>query len=140
LAPRAAPLAGYLPQFRRDRLGFLARVALEHGDMVELRLGRYPLHLASHPDLVREVLVTRQQAYRKGPILQSWAQGCRRVPDMPRHLEHGVAYGSAGVVRTSTSSGVTCDVLTPSCHCGRAGGRWACAMVADRPWIPPWDS
>jgi hypothetical protein len=36
LAPRAAPLAGYLPQFRRDRLGFLARVAREHGDMVEL--------------------------------------------------------------------------------------------------------
>jgi hypothetical protein len=59
-----------LPQFRRDRLGFLARVARERGDMVELRLGRYPLHLASHPDLVREVLVTRHQAYRKGPILQ----------------------------------------------------------------------
>jgi cytochrome P450 len=69
-APRAVPLIGHLPQFRRDRLGFLTRVAREHGDMVELRLGPYRLYLVSHPDLVREVLVTRQQAYRKGPILQ----------------------------------------------------------------------
>jgi cytochrome P450 len=63
-------LVGHLPQLRRDRLGFLTRVAREHGDMVELRLGRYPLHLISHPDLVHEVLVTRQRVYRKGPILR----------------------------------------------------------------------
>jgi cytochrome P450 len=69
-APRAAPVVGHLLQFRRDRLDFLTRAARQHGDLVELRLGPYRLLLASHPDLVREVLIARQQAYRKGPILQ----------------------------------------------------------------------
>jgi hypothetical protein len=69
-APRAAPLVGHLPQFRRDRLGFLARVAREHGDMVELRLGRYPLHLASHPDSSAKCSSRVNRPTAKAPILQ----------------------------------------------------------------------
>ncbi|HSK98617.1 MAG TPA: cytochrome P450 [Euzebyales bacterium] len=69
-APRAVPAIGHLLQLRRDRLGFLTRVAREHGDLAELRLGPYRLLVASHPDLVRDVLVARPQAYRKGPIMQ----------------------------------------------------------------------
>jgi cytochrome P450 len=69
-APLAAPVAGHLLQFRRDRLGLLTRAAREGGDVVRLHLGPYRPLLVSHPDLVRDVLVTHQRAYRKGPVLQ----------------------------------------------------------------------
>jgi cytochrome P450 len=66
----ATMVVGHLLQFRRDRLGLLTRAAREQGDMVRLRLGPYRPLLVCHPDLVRDVLVTHQRAYRKGPVLQ----------------------------------------------------------------------
>ncbi|PSO48594.1 MAG: hypothetical protein BRC32_01915 [Actinobacteria bacterium QS_8_72_14] len=68
--PRAAPLLGHLPAFRRDRLGFLARMAAEHGDIARWRVGPYRVWQLSHPEWVGEVLVTHADRFRKGPVLR----------------------------------------------------------------------
>lgn len=69
-SPRAAPLLGHLRAFQADRLGFLTRLAVEHGDVAQLRIGPYRVWQLAHPDLVHEVLVTHADRFRKGPVLQ----------------------------------------------------------------------
>ena len=69
-ATRSVPLLGDLLAFRRDRLGFLTRLAREQGDVATFRIGPYRVWQLSHPDLVHEVLVTHAQRFRKGPVLQ----------------------------------------------------------------------
>jgi cytochrome P450 len=71
-APRKVPLGpkghwlwGNLPAFRRDRLGFLTECAQTYGDLVALRFGPRRLLLVNHPDLVEEVLVTKNRSYIK---------------------------------------------------------------------------
>jgi cytochrome P450 len=66
----AAPLVGNALQFRRDRLGFLAAAARTHGDAVRFRIGTVEAVLLSHPEAIRQVLVSRQKDFRKGPVLQ----------------------------------------------------------------------
>ncbi|HEX8456436.1 MAG TPA: cytochrome P450 [Pyrinomonadaceae bacterium] len=56
--------------FRRDPLKFLTRLAREHGDVVEFRLGPQRALLLNHPDLVRDALVTRGDHFHKGRALQ----------------------------------------------------------------------
>lgn len=58
-------LTGHLTEFRRDRLGFLARAAQEHGDIVALRLGPLRAWSLNHPDLIEEVLVTKSKSFIK---------------------------------------------------------------------------
>jgi cytochrome P450 len=50
----------------RDALGLLTRVTREYGDLVYIRLGLTPVVVVGHPELVEEVLVTRNHDYRKG--------------------------------------------------------------------------
>jgi cytochrome P450 len=68
--PRRAPLVGNLPAFRGDRLGFLTRVAREHGDVAVFHIGPYRLWQLAHPEHVHAVLVTHARRFRKGPVLQ----------------------------------------------------------------------
>jgi cytochrome P450 len=68
--PRSAPLLGDLPAFRVDRLGFLSRVAREHGDLAVFRIGPYRVWQLTHPDDIHDVLVTHVGRFRKGPVLQ----------------------------------------------------------------------
>jgi cytochrome P450 len=70
VVPGGDPLLGHLRPFVTDRLGFLTDVAREHGDVASFRIGPYRNWLLSHPDHVREVLVTQATKVRKGPILQ----------------------------------------------------------------------
>jgi cytochrome P450 len=56
---------GQLPAFSKDTLGFVTYCAREHGDFVPLRLGPTRAIVLSHPDLVEEVLVTRNHDFRK---------------------------------------------------------------------------
>ena len=70
LARRSLPLVGDLLAFQADRLGFLTRLAREHGDVAVFRIGPHRAWLLSHPDHVRDVLVTRASHFRKGPVLQ----------------------------------------------------------------------
>jgi len=53
-----------------DPLSFLTRVAREHGDASHFRIARAHLFFFAHPELVREVLVTRHASFMKGLALQ----------------------------------------------------------------------
>ncbi len=63
-APRGGVL-GLLPELSRDALGLLTRCTRDYGDLVHIRLGLTPTVVVGHPDLVEEVLVTRNHDYRK---------------------------------------------------------------------------
>src|SRR5438093_1568178 len=72
--PRGAPLLGDLLAFRRDPLTYLVGIARDHpGDVVRFRQGPRDVYLVKHPDLVKDVLVTRQHDFGKSRALQ-WAK------------------------------------------------------------------
>jgi cytochrome P450 len=68
--PRGLPLIGSAHEFFRDQTGFLQRTARAYGDISSFRLGPQQVILINHPDLVREVLVTRQRSFKKGRGLE----------------------------------------------------------------------
>lgn len=63
-APRGG-LFGVLPALSRDALELLTRCTRDYGDFVRMRLGLTPAILVGHPELVDEVLVTRNHDFRK---------------------------------------------------------------------------
>jgi cytochrome P450 len=69
-AKRAGSPLRDLLAFRRDPLKFLTRLAREHGDIVPFRMGPQRVLLLSHPELVRDALVTRGDYFHKGRALQ----------------------------------------------------------------------
>lgn len=62
-------MLGDLRAFRTDRLGFLTRLAREHGDIATFRIGPYRIWQLAHPEHVTGVL-TAAARFRKGPVLQ----------------------------------------------------------------------
>jgi cytochrome P450 len=60
-------LTGEMGEFRRDPLGMLERCSRERGDVAPIRFGLSRAVIFSHPALVEEVLVTRNQWFRKNP-------------------------------------------------------------------------
>jgi cytochrome P450 len=54
--PKRHLLGGNLPEFRRDRLGFLTACAREHGDVVPLRFGVFRALFINHPNAIEQVL------------------------------------------------------------------------------------
>jgi cytochrome P450 len=68
--PRNLPLVGQLPAFRRRPLAFLQKMAREYGDIAYFRLGPQHAFLLSHPEHIRDVLVTRQSNFTKSRALQ----------------------------------------------------------------------
>jgi cytochrome P450 len=54
---------GHAGPFFADKLAFFTRCAREHGDIVPLRIGPIRLWLISDPDLIREVLTTRNDSF-----------------------------------------------------------------------------
>ncbi|QJW95341.1 cytochrome P450 [Frigoriglobus tundricola] len=63
--PRGSLLGGSLRDFSTHRLDFFVRVAREYGDLASFRFGPRRLFLASHPDLIEQVLVTDAKHYIK---------------------------------------------------------------------------
>jgi cytochrome P450 len=61
---------GQLALFRRDAPGFLLRTARTFGDVAFFRLGPRNIFLLNHPDLIKDVLVTRQHDFMKSHMLQ----------------------------------------------------------------------
>lgn len=55
-----------LLELQRDPLGFFLRAQATHGDAVRFAFGSETVHLLSHPDLVRDVLLTQAQKFHKG--------------------------------------------------------------------------
>ena len=62
-----------LLRFTRDPLAFVTSMAQAGGDVVHYRLALRDVFLLRHPELVREVLVTRQHDFAKGEGLR-WAR------------------------------------------------------------------
>ncbi len=63
--PPARWLGGNLREFRADPLGFLTDCARRFGDVVAIRLGPAQIRVLNHPDLVEDVLVTKNRLFRK---------------------------------------------------------------------------
>src|SRR5437016_1306895 len=53
-------------RFRKNPLAFLENLARQFGDIAYWRLGRENIFLVNHPDLIRDVLVTRSDNFIKG--------------------------------------------------------------------------
>jgi cytochrome P450 len=68
--PRERLPLGRLMVFRRDPPGTLLELQRRHGDVAAFRLGRRRITLLSHPDLVRDVLVTHHRNFIKSYALQ----------------------------------------------------------------------
>ena len=129
--PRGAPLLGDLLAFRRDPLAFLSATARDYpGELVRFRQGPRNVYLVKHPDLVKEVLVTRQHDFSKSRALQ-WAklflgEGLltsegdahtrqRRLAQPAFHRHRIASYGAdmvrrAAAMRDGWSSGEVVDV------------------------------
>jgi cytochrome P450 len=61
---------GVLPEFRKDPAGFLEKMARQYGDVVYIPLGRQHIYYLGHPEDVRDVLVTRQNKFKKSRMLE----------------------------------------------------------------------
>lgn len=69
--PKGLPISGNLLAFRRDPLRFLREAAKEHGDVAHFRFGpSRHVYLISNPDMIKEILVSKQAHFRKGKGLQ----------------------------------------------------------------------
>jgi cytochrome P450 len=69
-APPPHALLGHVPAFSRDGLGFLTLLAREYGDLVPLRLTPFRAVFVNHPDLIEDVLVTRNRSFVKSLALR----------------------------------------------------------------------
>ena len=63
--PKGTLIAGNLRDFSTHRLDFFVKVAREYGDLASFRFGPRRVFLASHPDLIEQVLVTDAKHYIK---------------------------------------------------------------------------
>jgi cytochrome P450 len=66
----ASMLLGVLPRFRKDPPAYLLGVARAHGDLAYLRLANQHAYLVSHPDWIRDILVTNQVNFTKSRMLE----------------------------------------------------------------------
>jgi len=57
-------------KMNRQPLTYLTDLKRQHGDFVRLQAGPVQVFLVSDPELIREVLVTREKSFRKGRGLQ----------------------------------------------------------------------
>lgn len=63
--PKGHFLLGNLPDFGRDMLGFFTDCARQYGDVVALRLARFPACLLNHPKYFEYVLITHHRNFIK---------------------------------------------------------------------------
>ena len=68
--PRARWPGQLIFRLQRDPLAFFASVQRAHGDVALFRVGPQPIALLSHPDDIRDVLVTSQRNFTKGRGLE----------------------------------------------------------------------
>jgi len=68
--PRAFWPVGQMYSFSRDPLGLLTRLAREYGDVARFKAGPLSVYLLSHPEHVRDLLVTNHAGFKKGRALQ----------------------------------------------------------------------
>lgn len=134
--PPGNPLVGNLFPFRKDPIGFLMKVAREHGDIAYFKLGSQPVFLFSHPDLIKNVLTVDHRNFIKGRGLQ-WAKRLlgeglltsegefhrrqRRIAQPAFHRQRIAAYGEvmtryAARTRDQWQEGKPIDMLEEMMH------------------------
>jgi cytochrome P450 len=64
------PTFRVLRAYRREKLGFLRQLATRYGDVARLVTWPYLVVLLSHPDDIRDVLVTHQRDFVQGPSIR----------------------------------------------------------------------
>jgi len=129
--PKGHLLVGVLPEFRKDPAGFLEKMARRYGDVVYIPLGRQHIYCVSHPEAVRDVLVTHQNKFKKSRMLERarvllgdgllTSEGGhhrrqRRLVQPAFHRDRLAGYGAvmvdrAALVRDQWQSGQSFDVL-----------------------------
>ncbi|MFN2399198.1 MAG: cytochrome P450 [Gemmatimonadaceae bacterium] len=127
--PKPRYFGEHVVALARDRLGFLRKLARDHGDIAHVRIGPGNLVLLNHPDLIRDVLVTHNRNFVKGRGLQRarkllgdgllTSEGerhlrQRRLAQPAFHRERITAYGAI-----------------MSEYAERAGARWSDSAVLD---------
>ena len=68
--PRSRYFGEFILALTRRPLDFLPSLAKDYGDAVRFHIGRQPIILLSHPDQVRDVLVTNARQFHKGRGLE----------------------------------------------------------------------
>ena len=68
--PRSFLPGAALRAMQRRPIAFLTSLAHEYGDVSHFSYGPQHLYFINHPDLIREVLVTRNDSFMKGRALQ----------------------------------------------------------------------
>jgi cytochrome P450 len=63
--PETVPFLGHLPVGNAQRLDFLMRAALDHGDVVRFEFPIITAHLCAHPDHVQQILVDQHRVFTK---------------------------------------------------------------------------
>ncbi|TDF98146.1 cytochrome P450 [Paenibacillus piri] len=70
--PKGLPISGNLLAFRKNPLAFLIETQQQYGDIAYLRFGpSRHLYLISDPELIKEVLQTKQKSFKKAKGLQT---------------------------------------------------------------------
>lgn len=68
--PKNPPIVGNLIAFRANPLVYLTNAARQYGDIVYFRVMKQHMYALSHPDFVRDVLVTNQNNFVKSRALE----------------------------------------------------------------------
>ena len=68
--PKSSLWGSLVGSFRSDVLGYLTTIFRDFGDSVFFRAGGRNFFVFNHPDTIRDVLVTQDDAFIKGPALQ----------------------------------------------------------------------
>src|SRR5579883_2539418 len=67
---KGRPLLGVLPEFKNNAPDFLLDTQRKHGDLVHFKLGPQKMYEVSHPDWIRDILVTNQSNFTKSRMLE----------------------------------------------------------------------
>ena len=88
--PSGLPVVGSMLEYRRDPLAFLGDVARTYGDVADVRFGPFHSILLSHPDDIRDMLVTNNRRFHQGPahlfLARALGQGLL-TSENPLHLQ-----------------------------------------------------
>ncbi|HET7420826.1 MAG TPA: cytochrome P450 [Candidatus Dormibacteraeota bacterium] len=77
--PRGRPYFGHLGELRRDRLGFLTRLAREYGDFVPMKVKTKDAVLVSDPALIEEMLFARAADFSKNNLSDFFHPALRKL-------------------------------------------------------------
>jgi cytochrome P450 len=69
--PKPRGIAGNLPMASPDPLGLFAEWARTYGDIFHYRVFHRHIYFINHPDLIKEVLITRAPSFVKGEALRA---------------------------------------------------------------------